>query len=143
MVYDYNSNRLFLRLKKGLTYDLSLRWGVTIVRGDSATGKTLLYNSIAEMKRHSVAKDRVSNIILVNDIFDFSSDFEGLTIIDKGDIFLSSDMCSKISSSKNMRYLVFTRSNLPIGYSPNHFGEFVLNDNIISIYYMFNHKGWN
>lgn len=144
--YDYDSNRVYFRRKSGHTYDLSLRGNITIVNGLSASGKTMVCNdiqSIRDLNSELIEYD-VSNIRLITSSTDKIDDSNILYIIDKAERILTDDLCKRIVACNNARFLIFTRLAHNLGVSPNHFGEFVKNEDgsLISIRYYFNEKGW-
>lgn len=144
-IYDYKKNTLQYTIRNTI-FDLKLRGNITIIDGASASGKTLLFNSILNIKRldKEIAKVDASNIYLITyghaESFD---DKECLVIIDCGELVLTDKLCRKITQCNKARFLIFTRGSHNLYCSPNHFGEFVKDsNNTITIDYMFNEPGW-
>lgn len=148
--YDYEKNKLNLKIKSGLVFDIQLRGRITLIRGNSGTGKTLLVKSIEGIMNsgaNSVAYlggVDVSNIITITKSlngFDFE-DNERLVIIDRADFCLSDKVVERIRSYRNLRFLIFARGSYDFFISPNQIGVFEDNGNKISIKYDFSKEGW-
>lgn len=68
--YDWNNNIIQFEDKYCNKFNLQLRGKITIVTGDSASGKTLLCNKLKSIKHDkNLSKQiyRADNIFLVND----------------------------------------------------------------------------
>lgn len=143
-VYDYNSNILNYRRKEGTEYYLELREKVTIIDGDSSTGKTLLVNDLSNTKKSgaSLTGLDLSNVVIVETDTDIGMDSKILYITDRADMFLNDDICDRICGYTKARFLIFARGDYKLGVSPNHFGEFKKKANTISIEYAFNESWW-
>ncbi len=146
-VYDYVNNVLNYTSKDGVQYRLQLRGFVTIVEGESSTGKSYLVSELFNLKsvQVEVSGYDVSNIFIPStkkDWFSLPSDYEGLTIIDRADILLTDIVCEQIKNYRKMRFLLFLRKAMNIGYSPNYFGEFVNDNGVIVIKYKFSEELW-
>ena len=108
-------------------YDFTIRRNITIIKGDSATGKTVL----VEMIRDYVSTGSDSGITLVSNIAcrvidgntwedQLSSINNSIVFIDEGNSFVASDdFARKVKEGKNY-YVIVTReklSNLPYSVS--------------------------
>lgn len=140
--FDYNINKLVYKLKSGWVFDLQLRGNVTVVDGDSGTGKTYLVNELDACKQDSYPKYDLSDVTLFTRNFVLPKDIKGLTIIDRGDLLLNPDLCAEINQYQNMHFLVFLRAPYGLGLSPNYYGEFKRNGSIINIEYAFSEEAW-
>lgn len=148
--YNYDENKLTLKIKSGVVFDLQLRGNITLIRGDSGTGKTLLVKSIegiigsgANSVDYLGGVD-VSNIITITKSlngFNFEDD-EKLVIMDRADFFLSDEVVERIRGCRKLRFLIFARGSYDFFISPNQIGVFVDNGNTVSIKYDFSKKGW-
>lgn len=70
MGYDFTKSHLYLSTVDGVVFDLQLRPSITIIHGDSATGKTRLCGLISAMQKIdniALLVDDVSNIFVVSD----------------------------------------------------------------------------
>lgn len=143
-VYDYDKNCIKLRTKNRLSYDLDLRGNITIIDGESGSGKTLLVENISRLKCNSSAITGfdVSDIIVVRDPNFSVVDSKVLYIIDHGDRILTDTICESICKCIFTRFLIFARGSYNLGVSPNHLGNFVKEDNTIKISYDFNERWW-
>ncbi len=149
-VYDYASGKLTASYRDIVSFDLELRRPITQVYGDSATGKTFLVKYIKNEKRNNKFNNEnssdLSNIFAFDDVLtvkDLSKIKESLIVIDRCDLILTEDVIDFIVSDRSNHYLLFSRTGLPLGLSPNYYGEFVRNnDNIISISYKYSEVSW-
>lgn len=142
--YDYTTNRLQIKTKK-VNFDLEIRKPVTIVRGGSASGKTLLVNTIKEVQnfRKNIGLSVKDNIILItnNDEFEVE-DKEQLVIIDRGDFNLTETICEKIKSCKKTRFLIMSRVFYDLGVTPNYYAELTQNKDTIELQFKFSERSW-
>lgn len=143
-LYDYNKNILDFIRKDSTKYHLELRGKITIIDGDSGTGKTLLSNELSSLKESETSLTGVdlSNIILLKSDKEDIIDDKILYIIDRADMILNDIMCDKICSCSKARFLIFARGSYNLGVSPNHFGRFQKSLNEVSIVYEFNERWW-
>lgn len=143
-VYDYNSNILDFTRKDGIRYKLNLRGSITVIDGNSGTGKTLLVSELFHLKKsgENLTGLDLSNIVILKSFEDKIEDEKKLYILDRADKVLNDDMCDTICSCKNAHFLIFARGSYNLGISPNHFGTLQRNENNISIVYDFNEKWW-
>lgn len=151
-IYDYDSGKLVAKYRDIICFDLEIRKPITQVYGDSATGKTLLVNFIKNEKKNvrfnmSGDEDTVSNIVVFDDMFcknDIAQITKSLIVIDRCDLILTEDIVDFIVGDRNNHYLLFSRTGLPLGISPNYYGEFAWDSdsNTISIFYKYSEMGW-
>ena len=144
IVYDYNRNKLDFTDKNGIRFNLDLRGTITIIDGLSGSGKTMLTNSLKSMQknRENLTGYDLSNIRFIDSQQQDIKDDNALYILDRADTFLNDDICARISSCENARFLIFARSAYNLFVSPNHFGEFRRNKNEISIVYSYSEPRW-
>ena len=151
-VYDYDNNRLMLDYDN-ISFDLQLRSPITQVGGDSATGKTLLYNIIGDLKKESASNwsspdsEDVSNIYLINEGKDLDALFNikgMLIIIDRFDCIIGdrNDIIDYIATDRDNRYLIFARRGYQLNISPNYYGSFIMDGGVIKVNFRYSVKGW-
>jgi predicted ATPase len=149
--YDYNSGVFQDEVRGGITFNLVIRTPITQITGESGTGKTFLVNHI----KNVLASFRYNSDDGLNAIAFDSTNIDTLTIdklksvkgylivIDRCDLLLTDEKVIEfIKQDRNNHYLLFSRTALPLGLSPNYYGEFSLDGNTISIFYRFNEQGW-
>ena len=143
-MYDYATNILEFTRKDGKKYYLELRGKITIIDGNSGTGKTLLANEIYYLKKNDKRLTGIDadNISLITSNEDSITDEEVLYILDRADMFLDNEMCDRICDCSKARFLIFARGSYNLGVSPNYFGEFQKKEDVIYIVYDFNEKWW-
>lgn len=149
-IYNFDSGRLVANYRNIVSFNLDIRKPITQIYGDSATGKTLLVNFIKNEKRNSKFNaggiNDLSNIFVFDDIVTESnlSDIKNsLIVIDRCDLILSLNIVDFIVEDKSNNYLLFSRTSLPLGLSPNYYGEFVHDfDNNIIISYKYSEVSW-
>ena len=75
-LYDYDSNVLDYTRKDGTRYYLELRGNVTVVDGDSGTGKTLLITELGNLKESGeiLTGEDVSKIVIFKSDMDIFAD---------------------------------------------------------------------
>lgn len=145
--YDFETGKFIGRFND-VKFDLDIRKPIVQIMGDSATGKTLLVNYLKADKL-SAKYNGISDYpdVYVFDINSPDIDISGLQrkliVIDRGDLILQDSLIDKIRTDRNNSYLIFARMTLPLGLSPNYYGEFKVSDgNVISIAYLFSEVGW-
>lgn len=149
-IYNFDSGRLVANYRNIVSFNLDIRKPITQIYGDSATGKTLLVNFIRNEKRNSKFNaggiNDLSNIFVFDDIItesDLSDIKNSLIVIDRCDLILSLNIVDFIVEDKSNNYLLFSRTSLPLGLSPNYYGEFVHDfDNNIIISYKYSEVSW-
>lgn len=149
-IYNFDSGRLVANYRNIVSFNLDIRKPITQIYGDSATGKTLLVNFIRNEKRNSKFNaggiNDLSNIFVFDDIItesDLSDIKNSLIVIDRCDLILSLNIVDFIVEDKSNNYLLFSRTSLPLGLSPNYYGEFIHDfDNNIIISYKYSEVSW-
>lgn len=155
MVYDYENKHLYLKKVNGMVFDIALRGNkyIYVIRGDSATGKTYLYNSIKDMQElmqtFSAIEDTedVSNILLVNMHTGTDAIFKAmhkLIIMDDADNILvpDGDLVTHINNDKENHYLIFIRKAVGLRTTPNYCGKLVSKDNLITVEWLADIGRW-
>lgn len=139
--FDYAANTVVID-----KFNLQLRGKITVVNGDSGTGKTAFVNLVKDYKTMGRALDeyQTDNIIVAaNEAEGLGiQDRECLVIIDRADKALTQRWCDKINRDSLTHYLIFSREGHDLDISPNHAGEFVREDGKVKIHYDFDIKGW-
>lgn len=143
MIYDYNMSVLHY-VKNGIEFHLQLRPRITIVLGDSGTGKSLLTKLLDDSKETSrmIHSKDFNNIVILKDASNFPKNEEALVVIDDDVVEINSDIINNIRTSEKLHFLIFTRVPMDIGLSPNYYGEFKRVGNLVQIYYPFNERLW-
>ncbi len=112
-------HRIIIQNKR-LRYDFEVRRNLTVIRGDSATGKTTLIDMIQEYTDNGTA----SNIELISDKKCFvlqGATWKGqlteiedsIVFIDEGNSFVLSDEFAEVIRSTDNYYVIVTREGLP------------------------------
>lgn len=152
--YDWEENTLKLETSTGFKFNLKIKGKKTIVQGESATGKTMLCNTISQLQKSLNSKELsrydFDNILIINqnNIEEIRTANHKLIIIDRADLILrlNEPIIEFINSdrSEKNRYLIFSRVPLGIELSPNYFADMIVNeeDREITLHYKFNVKGW-
>ena len=112
-------HRIIIQNKR-LRYDFEVRRNLTVIRGDSATGKTTLIDMIREY----IDNGEASNIELTSD--KSCSVLQGATwkgqlteikdsivFIDEGNLFVCSDEFAEVIRNTDNYYVIVTREGLP------------------------------
>lgn len=145
--YDWDNNIIQFEDKYTNKFKIQLKGRVTIVTGDSASGKTLLCSRLKNIKHDkniSNQKYRADNILLVNEdnIGGITNQKQKLIIIDRADQVLTDDIVDNINRDGDNRYLIFTRKPTGLTVTPNHFAEMQLINGELTLQYQFNVRGW-
>ncbi len=145
----YNFDKNILAFKNDMSYDLHFKGDITIVTGNSGTGKTYLVDFIAKLKKaldKKSSKYSADNIFIldIENLSKLKSQSGKLIIIDRADVLLQGKewVVDFINHDLNNKYLIFARGNLGIEVSPNHYATFVNSDDCITLHYEFNEWGW-
>lgn len=147
--YDWDKNEIELKLpNRTHKFSLKFKGRKTIVSGKSATGKTLLCNSLKEIiDFHGTgARDYdASNVFILNgDNKDkLREQNKKLIVIDRGEIQIDKETVNFINSDRKNRYLMFLREPKGIDLSPNYFADMEERRGSIVLKYRFNEPGWN
>ena len=141
--FDFETGKFRGVLGKTL-FDLDIRKHITQVLGDSGTGKTL-FASLLDLDRRggeAIGKIRYPNVYVARGTDILSSLSHSLIVIDRGDKILNDAFIEYIRRDFNNVYLIFARGSFSLGLSPNYFGEFVRQGNVVTIKYSFSIGGW-
>lgn len=146
-IYNWDENKIYFIDKYETIFNIRLHGGITIINGESASGKTLMCSRIKDIQKDKnkiAQKYSADNIFIVNDdnIDKLSQQRNKLIIIDRADILLSNKEINIINNDMHNRYLIFARRPLGIKVTPNHFATLVKQENEIVTQYEFNVKGW-
>lgn len=136
----------------GVTFDLNLRGHVVVIRGDSGTGKTFLWNTVNIIKNSGFGRftEDLKNVEIINwenrgaySIEALKTYKNKLIIIDNASCFITQEIADFIADDTQNQYLIFTRdAGVTFHISPNYLGDFVSNGNRISIEYRSSRTGW-
>jgi predicted ATPase len=152
-IYNFKTGELQLSTKNGIHFALRLRPRITVIKGDSATGKTLLWKTVENIKyteKDITIEQVATNIELINRHTDGAKVEQylfsrgKLIIIDNADLLFRREhsYAENIVSSTGNHFLVFSRDIADLGVTPNHYGEFHVNEKTISIDYAYSIPGW-
>jgi hypothetical protein len=152
-IYNFDTGELSLTTKENICFTLRLRPKVTVIMGNSATGKSLLWKTVETIKRteKDMTAERIaSDIELINrhtdadKIKNYLSLSGKLIIIDNADMLFKELpwLADSITDSADNHFLVFSRDTAGLGVTPNHYGEFHVNGKTVSVEYAFSVKGW-
>lgn len=105
---------------KRMYYDFTIKRNITIIRGDSATGKTTLINMVREHYQNGVESGIEINCdirCVVLEGNDWETDLQKfekcLVFIDEGNKFITSPEFAKRIQETNNYYVIVTRDPLP------------------------------
>ena len=113
--------------RRGTTFEFTVRRNITIIRGDSGTGKTTLYDMVADYTRlgdnSGVTVQCERPCVALTDI-DWRNQLAGIAgsivFIDEGMEDLPSECFASAVGESDNYYVIFTRSELPcLPYSVN------------------------
>ena len=113
--------------RRGTTFEFTVRRNITIVRGDSGTGKTILYDMVADYTRlgdrSGVTVQCERPCVALTDI-DWRNQLTGIAgsivFIDEGMEDLPTEDFARAVRDSDNYYVIFTRSELPcLPYSVN------------------------
>lgn len=146
-VYNWENNTIHFKDKNENVFHIQLRGRITIVTGDSATGKTLLcsrLNSVKHDRNINAQRYKADNVFILNEdnIDKLKSQRNKLIIIDRAEILLDDDMVLYINEDPGNRYLIFARKPIGIEATPNHFAEMQFVDGEIILHFEFDVEGW-
>lgn len=130
-------------------FDLELRPSITIIEGDSGTGKTMLIDTIKDLQaaeqltgRKYLDTDRNIQFLNFDTVNDLSAE-NTFYIIDNADILLTDKLSKAIIRNRfNSRFLIFGRRSYNLGLSPNYFGEFYDDNGVIRVKFEYSELGW-
>lgn len=151
--FNWDTNTLNIETQSGIKFNLVIRENKTVICGESATGKTLLCNTIKEYKElkgladgsaDSLKKYDTNNIIILDksNKNELSNLKHKLIIIDRADLILDRKNIRMINYDTDInKYLLISRKPLGIDIIPNNFGEFRNKNGVIEIEYIFDTFG--
>jgi len=127
--------------------DFKLRPRVTIIRGDTSSGKSLFYQWLLVQKQLPENKEKYSNIVLLNhtsDIRDIVGKEGKLFVIDNADLLLEDapDMVGHIAADYPNEYLIICRRAYDFDASPNHYATIKEVRGVFTLNYQFDVEGW-
>lgn len=129
--------------------DIELRGSVMIIMGNSATGKTLLYNTIADcLDAERLTGKKYISSALPFKLINFRSENihieDGfLYIIDNADIVIDKSISDAIMLHReHSRFIIFGRDSYNLDLSPNYFGELYQDGDTIRTKYKYSDRGW-
>jgi hypothetical protein len=151
--YNVDDNSLYLALGKYPVYDLKIRAPLTVVYGDSGTGKSLLCSlvKLCNTQLYLEGKDPQVLFLNISEGLNLLNEdpLNKLVIVDNADILLprSEEFCMRFTQSflrgrPKGRYLVFSRGCIDLHITPNYYAEFVQTDGVISLKYLTSNKEW-
>lgn len=143
-MYDYEHNLLKIKVKTGVEIELQMRGRITIVSGQSATGKTFICDYISTIQRGMNDDNEYDNVFVLNmdnkdKIF---NQHDKLVMIDRADMILTSDIADFINQDRNNKYLIFARGITGIRITPNYVATIERDENKVWLKYKFNREGW-
>lgn len=152
MIYDWDTNKISVTDIYGTEFDIQLRGNITIIDGDSATGKTFLTSIIVDKQAGMEGNTNNPNKVLVfnyksQDLASIFTAQHKLIIIDNANILIDERLRQHINADNSNRYLLLGRSLGGIEASINHYGELITTENngkkIITVNYKYNLSGWS
>ena len=133
-------------------YKLDIRGRIIQVNGLSGSGKSMLCDTISDI-RSDIKYNNGKYPDYYNSLVEFDakrdnikvSDFASLSnhfiFIDRADD-LDKSLIDYIRCDKSNIYILFARTCLGLGISPNYICEFVVDNDVICTDYKFSEKGW-
>lgn len=146
-LYDFENGILKVDCRV-LSYDLNIRPNITVISGESGTGKSLLANYLEGLKYANVYNKCLDiNVNVLSYTYEFLKDEvirrpSTLVVIDRADLILNEEDIEFIRCDDNHHYLIFARTCHNFGISPNYFGDFVITGNRVTINYHFSEPCW-
>jgi len=131
----------------GYKFDFKLRPPITIIWGDTGSGKSFFGQMLSLYKSLPENIESYSNI----ELFNYNSKIETILIqtgklfvIDNADFLLQNkpNIVEHISVDYNNNYVIIARCSFNFGVSPNHYATIIEKDKIFTLDYQFNVEGW-
>ena len=129
------------------TVDFDLRPPITIIRGNTGSGKSLFWQWFGDQKDLPENSAKYANIEFLNQRSDTSS-IIGKTgkifIIDNADILFRKhpEVVEHIALDRDNQYVIMCRRVYDLDVSPNHYAVVAENDNIFTLQYQSSVEGW-
>ena len=128
--------------------DLELRPQITVVKGFSGSGKSLICGWLAIQKMLPENTGIYDHVVIFNylssNIGTMTALNSKLIVIDNADILLENQprLLNHIASDMSNQYLIMARCPLDLGLSPNYYATLVEEGKRFSLDYRFSVKGW-
>lgn len=131
---------------KGIQFsvDIELKQSMTIIEGNAATGKTLLYNTIYKQLAFNKNSDFIcidyNDIIKLNDVYiadKIDKANNKIIIIDNANNVLKSKKILNAIQNDMRNYYILLGRSLPVYSSLSSLAEILITNNTISIKYLF------
>lgn len=108
MIYNYDNAMLEFKTSNNIIFNLQLRPRITIVHGDTATGKSFFVNKLEQAK---ISFDELKipdlNNVIIYDGNKFPEDTKSLVIIDRGDLVVTDTLAKKNLENKKFTFFNF------------------------------------
>ena len=127
---------------------LDLRPPITVITGDTSSGKTLVWNWLKLQAQLPENFLRYENCLFVNHetrAIDFMQLTDKFIFIDNGDlVFLQNKKLPALirRNDGNNQYLILCRGEYDLGVSPNHYATIREADRNFTLEYEFDVAGW-
>lgn len=130
-----------IKLSGNITFSLNLKSGLTLIAGDSSTGKTMFYQKY--MKKCRLENNK--NVVFINnDILSSGISLKALLnvsnkliIIDNADLLIDIDMARQIYNDGSNQYIIFGRDIGRYIVGKENIAEFKQVGNTIELKYIF------
>jgi len=127
------------------TFNFSFKGRITVVDGDTSTGKSLFCDSLARAVNNdpsgNLKKISVYNSLYKCDLAALQGRSNEFIVIDNADIILNDDIAEYIAEDLNNQYLIFARQPWDFRITPDNFAALINSNNEFSIEY-FKVPGW-
>ena len=145
-MYSFDENRLIIKTKENICFDLKMRGSKCIINGGSGSGKTLLCEFIQDSQDsfNDDFGDKFPNVFILsiqnkNQITDLENH---LIIIDRADLIMTEKLSNFINRDRKNKYLVMARGVTGIDASPNYYATLQKDNDYFRLHYAFSEKGW-
>ena len=116
------------------TYDLQFRDRVTLVGGDSGTGKTIIYNMLEDLRlTEEYNAIRLFNYKTVDLLENLKRCRNNFIVIDNADILITDEIRRFINFEFSNQYMLFLRNCDGLNLSDNSFTELHVKGNKIEL----------
>lgn len=144
-IYYWETNTIDFEDDNGSKFILTLRDGITQLKGESGVGKTYLCKQIEKIQSQGNSKYKADGIVIANKNnikYILENSKQKLIIVDNAHLVLTDDLVDIINMDENNRYLIITRVSIGLEISPNHQADMILTNNLATLKYRFSVKGW-